>query len=122
MEIKTALRELMDFQLYGEPEKDEAEETKGYDEHLAELLGNLNQKYDSYTKKNGYLNSQGNVIAFAKDCDAPLLRSIEDEVKDETGKKIKGEYKKLRYSLKQRSSQKRYHRRQIILKMPFASR
>lgn len=94
LEIKTALRELMDFQLYGEPEKDEVEETKGYDEHLAELLGNLNQKYDSYTKKNGYLNSQGNVIAFAKDCDAPLLRSIEDEVKDETGKKIKGEYKK----------------------------
>ena len=33
-------------------------------------------------------------MAFSKDADAPLLRSIEEEVKDEHGKKVKGEYKK----------------------------
>lgn len=33
-------------------------------------------------------------MAFSKDADSPLLRSIEEEVKDEHGKKVKGEYKK----------------------------
>ena len=92
--IRDALRELMDFQLHGDPELGWELPTMEYEKRLKELLDRLNREYDSYIKKYGYLNSQGNVMAFSKDADAPLLRSIEEEVKDEHGKKVKGEYKK----------------------------
>lgn len=94
LRIRDALRELMDFQLHGDPELEWELPTMEYEKRLKELLDRLNREYDSYIKKYGYLNSQGNVMAFSKDADAPLLRSIEEEVKDEHGKKVKGEYKK----------------------------
>lgn len=94
LRIRDALRKLMDFQLHGDSELGWELSAMEYEKRLKELLDCLNREYDGYTKKYGYLNSQGNVMAFSKDADAPLLRSIEEEVKDEHGKKIKGEYKK----------------------------
>lgn len=94
LRIRDALRELIDFQLHGDPELGWELPAMKYEKRLKELLDRLNWEYDSYIKKYGYLNSQGNVMAFSKDADAPLLRSIEEEVKDEHGKKVKGEYKK----------------------------
>lgn len=94
LHIRDALRELMDFQLHGDPELGWELPTMEYEKRLKELLDRLNREYDSYIKKYGYLNLQGNVMAFSKDADSPLLRSIEEEVKDEHGKKVKGEYKK----------------------------
>ena len=94
LRIRGVLRELMDFQLHGDPKLGWELPTMEYETKLSCLLERLNREYDGYIKKYGYLNSQGNVTAFAKDADAPLLRSIEEEVKDEHGKKIKGEYKK----------------------------
>ncbi len=94
LHIRGALRELMEFQLHGDPELGWELPTVEYENRLSGLLGCLNREYDDYTKKYGYLNSQRNVMVFSKDADAPLLRSIEEEVKDEHGKKIKGEYKK----------------------------
>ena len=94
LHIRDALRELMDFQLHGDPELGWELPTMEYEKRLKELLDRLNREYDSYIKKYGYLNLQGNVMAFSKDADSPLLRSIEEEVKDEHGKKVKVEYKK----------------------------
>lgn len=94
LRIRDALRSLMNFQLHGDPELGWELPTMEYEKRLSGLLERLNREYDSYTKKYGYLNSQGNVMAFSKDADAPLLRSIEEQAEDEYGKKIKGEYKK----------------------------
>lgn len=94
LRIRNVLRELMEFQLHGDPELGWELPSMEYEKKLSDLLGSLNREYDGYTKEYGYLNSQGNVTAFSRDADAPLLRSIEEEVKDEHGKKIKGEYKK----------------------------
>ena len=38
--------------------------TMEYEKRLKELLDRLNREYDSYIKKYGYLNLQGNVMAF----------------------------------------------------------
>lgn len=92
--IRSALRALMDFQLHGDSKMGWELPTMEYETKLRELLEKLNEEYDNYIKDYGYLNVSGNIRAFAKDADAPLLRSIEEEVKDEQGKKIKGEYKK----------------------------
>ena len=89
LRIRDPLRELMDFQLHGDPELGWELPTMEYEKRLKELLDRLNREYDSYIKKYGYLNLQGNVMAFSKDADSPLLRSIEEEVKDEHGKKVK---------------------------------
>ncbi len=94
LRIRNVLRELIDFQLHGDPELGWELPTAEYEKRLQELLDRLNREYDGYTKEYGYLNAQGNVTAFSRDADAPLLRSIEEEVKDEHGKKIKGVYKK----------------------------
>lgn len=94
LRIRDTLRELMDFQLHGDANMGWKLSGMEYEKKLKELLDRLNREYDGYTKKYGYLNSQGNVMAFSRDADAPLLRSIEEEAKDEHGKKIKGEYKK----------------------------
>lgn len=94
LRIRSALRKLIDFQLHGDPELGWELPTMEYEGKLAELLEELNREYDAYIKKYGYLNAQGNVTAFSRDADAPLLRSIEAEVEDEHGKKVKGQYKK----------------------------
>lgn len=84
IEIRSALRSLIDFQTH--PAYDEGDlPTMSYETELQGLLDNLNKKYDSFVKKYGYINSLGNVSAFSKDSDAPLLRSIEQENSDEKG-------------------------------------
>jgi N12 class adenine-specific DNA methylase/superfamily II DNA/RNA helicase len=82
--IRSSLRALIDFQT--NPYRDGTELTgSAYDLELKTLIGELNQKYDAFIKKYGYINSLANVIAFSKDSDAPLLRSIEDEKENEKG-------------------------------------
>lgn len=89
LEVRTALRELMDFQLAFE-----AEESLAYHVQLQQRLNNLNHSYDRFIKQYGFINSRANIMALAKDNEAPLLRSIEDPMKDERGTIKKGEYQK----------------------------
>lgn len=89
LKIRSALRELMDFQLIMEPEN-----TSEYNNQLQQKLYNLNHVYDRFVKRYGYINSRANVMALSKDNEAPLLRSIEDSVKDERGILIKDEFQK----------------------------
>ena len=48
------------------------------EEALLEAQQQLNDVYDRYVKKYGYLNSRGNSMAFRDDCDYPLLCSLEE--------------------------------------------
>nr|WP_308627907.1 N-6 DNA methylase [uncultured Eisenbergiella sp.] len=89
LEVRTALRELMDFQLAFE-----AEESPAYHAQFQQRLNNLNHSYDRFIKQYGFINSRANIMALAKDNEAPLLRSIEDPMKDERGTIKKGEYQK----------------------------
>lgn len=45
----------------------------------------MNRVYDGFVKQYGSLNSYGNVIAFSRDSNAPLLRSLEQKSKTEKG-------------------------------------
>ncbi|XCH80136.1 MAG: helicase-related protein [Candidatus Dehalobacter alkaniphilus] len=82
LEITAAIRSLIDFQnseyadLYELP-------TQEYEKQLQEHIAHLNHVYDAFIKKQGYLNSYANVMAFSRDANAPLLRSIEAEKKDQ---------------------------------------
>ena len=87
--VRSALRELMDFQMDSEPEN-----TPEYQNLLRQKLDNLNHAYDWFIKNYGYINSRANVMALSKDNEAPLLRSIEDPVKDERGILVKDEFQK----------------------------
>ncbi|GAG89304.1 unnamed protein product, partial [marine sediment metagenome] len=55
-------------------------------QHLKEQQAILNEKYDRFVKKYGYITSRGNNIAFRDDNDYPLLCSLEvvDENKNVT--------------------------------------
>ena len=84
IEVRCALRGLIDFQT--NPFYDEGDlPTMSYETRLQGWIDNLNDRYDSFVKRNGYINSSANVTAFSKDSDAPLLRSIEQEIKDKKG-------------------------------------
>lgn len=52
-----------------------AESTDGKD--MTRLRKLLNTQYDSYVKKNGYLNERGNTQLFSDDPDFPLLAALE---------------------------------------------
>lgn len=91
IEIRSALRNLMDFQT--DPTNSEELPTEVYQSKLQDLLNNLNHEYDHFVRKHGYINSLGNVIAFSKDADAPLLRSIEEENDDHSYSKTAVFYK-----------------------------
>lgn len=54
------------------------------------LLAQLNERYDAFVKDFGFLNSKTNVSVFAADSGAPLLQSIEVEVKDDEDRYEKG--------------------------------
>ena len=77
VEITAAVRALIDFQNQQSGELP-AEE---YESELQEHIRRLNTVYDRFVKEYGWLNSYGNVIAFSRDSNAPLLRSIEKESK-----------------------------------------
>ncbi len=81
VEITHAVRALIDFQNQQSGELPTAE----YESNLQEHIRRLNTVYDRFVKDYGYLNSYGNVIAFSRDSNAPLLRSIEKESKAEKG-------------------------------------
>ena len=66
-EIRRCTRHLIDIQLNG---CSEGELKAGQEE--------LNRVYDRYTKKYGFINSQGNARAFRDDEDYPLLCSLEN--------------------------------------------
>ena len=89
LEVRDALRGLIAYQM-----QEELPAGISYEDGLGEHLRLLNEVYDKFVEENGYLNTVSNVTAFSKDSDAPLLRSIESEARDENGKKIKGEYVK----------------------------
>lgn len=63
-------------------------QTADYEEsELEKLQVVLNEKYDSFVKKYGYLNERANQRAFYEDDQMPLLLSIEDEQEDKSYKK-----------------------------------
>ena len=80
LEITQAVRGLIDFQ---NQEQGNLPGTE-YEAVLQEHIGNLNRVYDRFVKKYSYINAYANVIAFSRDSNAPLLRSIEKEKKDKT--------------------------------------
>lgn len=80
VEITQAVRRLIDFQNQEQGNRPAGE----YEAALQEHIGNLNRVYDRFVKEYGYINSYANVTAFSRDANAPLLRSIEREKKDET--------------------------------------
>ena len=79
--ITAAVRTLIDFQNQQSGDLPTVE----YEQKLQGHIDHLNKVYDRFVKKYGYLNSYGNVIAFSRDANAPLLRSIERESKTEKG-------------------------------------
>lgn len=84
IEITHAVRRLIDFQNSGYADLHRLP-TMEYDKQLQEQIAHLNTVYDRYVKEYGTLNSYGNIIAFSRDSNAPLIRSIEQESKNEKG-------------------------------------
>lgn len=80
VEITQAVRRLIDFQ----NQEQESRSATEYEAALQEHIRNLNRVYDRFVKEYGYINTHTNVAAFSRDANAPLLRSIEREKKDET--------------------------------------
>ena len=91
LSIREVLRDLMEFQtnLYNQEKYIPSE----YDEQIQMRIAKLNDRYDAFVKEYGYINERGNIIAFSRDADAPLLRSIEDPVKGSDNKET-GEWEK----------------------------
>ncbi len=67
IEIRDALRELIDLQTGDAP-----------DDEIEASQARLNKVYDEYTAKYGILNSRGNSSAFRDDSSYPLLCALED--------------------------------------------
>ena len=81
VEVTKALRILIDFQ----NEKESVLGKNEYESALKYHIEELNRVYDRFVKEYGYLNSRTNITAFSRDANAPLLRSIEKERKEEKG-------------------------------------
>ncbi|WP_242843376.1 DUF6908 domain-containing protein [Kineothrix alysoides] len=81
VELAQVVRSLIAFQ----NEQNAGLPTAEYEAELRTHIDNLNMVYDRFVKSYGYINSYANVIAFSRDANAPLLRSIEKERKDEKG-------------------------------------
>ena len=73
-EIRSALLDVIGIQSH---EYDPAD--------LSKAQERLNVVYDAFVKSNGPINGRGNILAFSDDDQFPLLRSIEDEVKNADG-------------------------------------
>lgn len=82
MEITAAVRSLIGFQNSDDAGAHDLP-TMQYETQLQEHIDKLNRVYDAFVKKQGFLNSYANVIAFTRDANAPLLRSIEREKKEQ---------------------------------------
>ncbi len=79
--VTKSLRALIDFQ----NEKESVLGKNEYESALKYHIEELNRVYDRFVKEYGYLNSRTNITAFSRDANAPLLRSIEKERKEEKG-------------------------------------
>ena len=63
-----------------------AVQSRPYEEsELKESQAVLNEVYDRFVKKCGAIGSKGNILVFSDDDQIPLLRSIENEIKDKDG-------------------------------------
>ncbi|HEO0172384.1 TPA: DEAD/DEAH box helicase family protein [Streptococcus agalactiae] len=76
VDIRNAYQEVIAIQRYYDYDKEE----------FAHLLGKLNQTYDSFVKRFGYVNSAVNRNLFDSDDKYSLLASLEDEGLDPSGK------------------------------------
>lgn len=74
-EIRTALLDVIAVQSRASYEESELKEKQAV----------LNEVYDRFVKKCGAIGSKGNILVFSDDDQFPLLRSIENEVKDKDG-------------------------------------
>ena len=85
--IAQAVRCLIEYQNreYGNLSMEE------YEGGLQERITKLNVVYDRFVKEYGYINAYANVMAFSRDANAPLLRSIEKEKKNSDEHKEKKE-------------------------------
>ena len=81
-EIRNITRNLIDIQMEG-----------CTDEELTAAQKRLNEKYDAFVKKFGYLTSKANKQAFRDDGDYPLLCSLEEVKEDGTVEKADMFYK-----------------------------
>ena len=75
--INEALRDIIDFQT-----KDEIIQnytTEQFNNELQNKIQTLNEKYDKFVAKNGYINTKANIGVFRNDINFPLLTSIEKE-------------------------------------------
>nr|WP_317358752.1 DUF4314 domain-containing protein [uncultured Tyzzerella sp.] len=76
--INEALRDIIDFQT-----KDEIIEnytTEQFNNEIQNKIQTLNERYDKFVSKNGYINNKTNISLFRNDISFPLLTSIEKEV------------------------------------------
>ena len=76
--INEALRDIIDFQT-----KDEIIEnytTEQFNNEIQNKIQTLNERYDKFVSKNGYINDKTNISLFRNDISFPLLTSIEKEV------------------------------------------
>lgn len=71
IKIRDSLRNLIDIQNTDVP-----------DEVIKPYQANLNQIYDAFVKKYGYINDRANSLLFKNDADFPLLISLEKEDKE----------------------------------------
>ncbi|EKS22248.1 hypothetical protein HMPREF9318_00446 [Streptococcus urinalis FB127-CNA-2] len=78
VDIRNAYQEVIAIQRYYDYDKEE----------FAHLLGKLNQAYDSFVKRFGYVNSAVNHNLFDSDDKYSLLASLEDESLDPSGKTV----------------------------------
>lgn len=78
VDIRNAYQEVIAIQRYYDYDKEE----------FAHLLGKLNQTYDSFVKRFGYVNSAVNRNLFDSDDKYSLLASLEDESLDPSGKTV----------------------------------
>lgn len=78
VDIRNAYQEVIAIQRYYDYDKEE----------FAHLLGKLNQTYDSFVKRFGYVNSAVNRNLFDSDDKYSLLASLEDESLDSSGKTV----------------------------------
>lgn len=76
VDIRNAYQEVIAIQRYYDYDKEE----------FTHLLGKLNQTYDSFVKRFGYVNSAVNRNLFDSDDKYSLLASLEDEGLDPSGK------------------------------------
>ncbi|CYW18088.1 DEAD/DEAH box helicase family protein [Streptococcus suis] len=78
VDIRNAYQEVIAIQRYYDYDKEE----------FAHLLGKLNQTYDSFVKRFGYVNSAVNRNLFDSDDKYSLVASLEDESLDPSGKTV----------------------------------